>query len=317
VDSPAGAELNPSVSIAILNYQRRDALRRALESARSQRFPVEILAVDNASTDGSAEMVRDEFPDVRLVQLPENIAAAARNVGVASAKGDIVFTLDNDVLLSTPDDVERGLEVFQRHPRAAVVDFTIVGPDGAICRRDWCHPRDPEVWGATEFPTDYVLEGASACRREAFLASGGYWAPLFIGHEGWDLSYRLLNAGWELIYSPAVQVRHMVDASMRPSTRIYYTFTRNAIWVALRNLPPAAAACQIARDLALMGFASARAGELGAYRRAITDAIRGTRAALATRRPIARATRRRLRAIRRLRPSVLARVRRHVREQLI
>lgn len=305
------------MSIAILNYQRRDALRRALESARSQRFPVEILAVDNGSTDGSADMVRDEFPDVRLVRLPDNIAAAARNVGVATAKGDIVFTLDNDVLLSTPDDVARGLEVFQRHPRAAIVSFTIVGADDAICRRDWCHPRDPDEWGEHEFPTDYVLEGASACRREAFLASGGYWPPLFIGHEGWDLSYRLLDAGWELVYSPAVRVRHMVDASVRPSSRIYYTFTRNTIWVALRNLPPAAAAVSIARDLALMGFASARAGQLAAYRRGITDALRGAPRALATRRAIGRATRERLRAIRRLKPGVVARVRRHVREQLI
>ena len=89
-----------TASIAILNYQRRDALRRALEAARDQRHAaLEIIAVDNASTDGSAEMVRDEFPDVRLVPLPENIGAAGRNAGVAAAKGDIVFTLDNDVLL--------------------------------------------------------------------------------------------------------------------------------------------------------------------------------------------------------------------------
>ena len=312
-----GAELSPSVSIAILNYQRRDALRQALESARSQRHAVEILAVDNASTDGSAEMVRDEFPDVRLVRLPENIAAAARNVGVASAKGDVVFTLDNDVRFSTPDDVTRGLEVFQRHPRAAVVNFMIVGPDGALCRRDWCHPRDPDQWGEREFPTDYVLEGASACRREAFVASGGYWPPFFIGHEGWDLSYRLLDAGGELIYSPAVRVRHLVDDSVRPSSRIYYTFTRNTIWVALRNMPPAMAAFSIAKDLSLMGVASARAGQLSAYRRGITDAIRGARTALATRHPISRGTRGRLRELHRLKPGLIARTRRHLREQLI
>jgi GT2 family glycosyltransferase len=317
MDPTSGAELSPSVSIAILNYQRRDALREALESARNQHYPVEILAVDNASTDGSAEMVRDEFPDVRLLRLPENIAAAARNVGVASAKGDIVFTLDNDVRFGTPDDVAHGLEVFQRHPRAAVVNFMIVGPDGALSRRDWCHPRDPDRWAGHEFATDYVLEGASACRREAFVASGGYWPPLFIGHEGWDLSYRLLDAGWELIYSPAVRVRHLVDGSVRPSSRIYYTFTRNAIWVALRNLPPALAAWSIAKDVSLMGVASARAGELGAYRRAIADAISGARTALGSRRAIGPATRRRLRQLHRLKPGVLARVRRHLREPLI
>jgi GT2 family glycosyltransferase len=309
--------LSARVSIAILNYQRRDALRRALEAARTQRHPVEILAVDNASTDGSAEMVRDEFPEVRLVRLPRNVAAAARNAGVAAATGDIVLTLDNDVLLGTPDDVSTTLEVFGRHPRAAVVNFMIVGPDGRLCRRDWCHPRDADVWGESEFATDYVLEGASACRRQAFLAAGGYWAPLFIGHEGWDLGFRLLDAGHDLVYTPAVRVRHLVDASARPSSRIYYTFVRNAVWVALRNLPPAAAGAAIARDVALVGFAAARAGQLAAFRRGLADALRGAPAALATRHPLRHATRRRLSHIRRLKPGLVARARRHLRERLI
>jgi GT2 family glycosyltransferase len=273
--------------------------------------------VDNASTDGSAEMVREEFPDVHLVRLPRNVAAAARNAGVAAAKGDVVVTVDNDVLFTTPDDVARALEVFTAHPRVAVVNFMIAGPDGRLSRRDWCHPRDPDAWGECEFATDYVLEGASTCRREAFLAAGGYWPPLFIGHEGWDLAFRLLDAGWELRYMPAVRVRHLVDQSVRPSSRIYYTFTRNAVWVALRNLPAAAAAASIARDLALMGFASARAGELGAFRRALVDAARGARAALATRRPLSRETQARLRELRRLKPGLLARALRHARERLI
>ena len=312
-----GAQLSPSASIAILNYQRRAALRQALEAARAQHHPVEILAVDNASTDGSAEMVRDEFPDVRLVCLPENIAAAARNVGVAAAKGDVVFTLDNDVRFTSPDDVAQALRVFERHSRAVLVNFMIVGPDGGLSRRDWCHPRDPDVWGEREFATDYVLEGASACRREPFLVSGGYWAPFFIGHEGWDLALRLLDAGHELLYTPAVRVRHLVDTSVRPSSRIYYTFTRNAIWVALRNLTLPAVVASITRDLALMGFAAARAGELPAYGRALVDAVRGAPAALRTRRVLSPSTRARLTQIRRLKPGIAARARRHLRERLI
>ena len=110
----------------------------------------------------------------------------------------------------------------------------IVDAAGRLSRRDWCHPRDTS-WSEREFVTDYVLEGASACRREAFLAAGGYWPPLFIGHEGWDLAFRLINAGHDLVYTPTVRVHHMVDPSVRPSSRIYYTFTRNAVWVALRN----------------------------------------------------------------------------------
>lgn len=305
-------------SLAILNYQRRDALRRVLEAVRTQRYPLlDVVVVDNASTDGSAEMVRAEFPEARLVTLPQNIGAAARNAGVAAAKGDIVFTLDNDVLLTTPDDVERGLAVFARHPRAAVVNFMILGPDGRLSRRDWCHPRDCDRFGETEFPTDYILEGASACRREAFLVAGGYWPPYFIGHEGWDLALRLLDAGHELVYSPAVRVRHMVNPSVRPSSRIYYTFTRNAVWVALRNHRPRAATASIAKDLALMTFAALRAGELRAWARGLRDALRGAPAALATRRALAPATYARLHEIRALRPSLAARVRRHASERLI
>lgn len=307
-----------TASISILNYQRRDALRRALAAARDQRFGVlEIIAVDNASTDGSAEMVRDEFPDVRLVQLPRNVGAAGRNAGVAAAKGDIVFTLDNDVLFRTPDDVRHALAVFQRHPRAAVVNFMIVDATGGLSRRDWCHPRDPRRWAESEFATDYVLEGASACRREAFLAAGGYWQPLFIGHEGWDLAFRLVNAGHELVYTPAVRVQHMVDPTVRPSSRIYYTFTRNAIWVALRNHRPLPALRSISQDLALMGFAALRAGELGAFRRAIVDAARGARHALDTRAPLSVESYARLAAVRAFKPGPFARVVRHLRERLI
>jgi len=306
------------VTIAVLNYQRRDALRRALEAARAQRYaPLEVLAVDNASTDGSQQMVRDEFPDVHLVALPANIAAAARNEGVRAAKGEIVFTLDNDVLLTTPDDVARGVAAFERHPRAAVVNFTILGPDGVLSRRDWCHPRDPDRWADAEFLTDYVLEGASACRREAFLAAGGYWPPFFIGHEGWDLALRLLDAGHDLVYAPDVRVRHMVDPTVRPPSRIYYTFTRNAVWVALRRYRPGPAAASMARDLALMAFAAARAGELSAWARGVVDAVRGSRQALQTRRAMSRETARRLREIRALKPSIFARAVRHARERLI
>jgi GT2 family glycosyltransferase len=318
LDPAAGPELIPPVSIAILNYQRREVLRRALESARAQRFPVlEILAVDNASSDGSAEMVRRDFPDVRLVALPENVGAAARNAGVEAAKGEIVVTVDNDVLLGSPDDVERAVSAFARHPRAAVVNFKILGPDGRLSRRDWCHPRAPEAWADREFLTSYVLEGASACRREAFLAVGGYWPPLFIGHEGWDLALRLLGAGHELLYTPAVCVTHLVEPSARPSARIDYTFTRNAVWVALRNHRAGPAAASIVRDLALMAYSAARAGHLPAWARGVRDALRGLRPALATRHPLTPVAYSRLHALHRHRPSLPARIHRHLRERLI
>lgn len=308
----------PLVTIAILNYQRKDTLRLALQAALAQDYPgLEVLVVDNASTDGSDRMVEDEFPGVRLVRLPENIGCAARNAGIAAAKGDIVVTIDNDVLLMSPLDTQNVVRIFEERPSVACVNFKILDSTGDLSRRDWCHPRDWRQFADHEFATDYVLEGASAFRREVFESVGGYWPLLFLGHEGLDLALRILDAGHALLYSPRVKVTHLISPDARPSSRIYYTFTRNSIWVSLRNHRPLAAAKAIANDMALMAFASLRRGYLTVYLRAIRDAVRGTHVAIDSRHALSRATYERLDCIRSLQPSLLERAKRHWQERLI
>lgn len=310
--------MTTGATIAILNYQRADVLRQAIRQALAQDYPeLEVLVVDNASTDGSDRLVETEFPAVRLVRLPENIGCAARNAGVAAAKGEIVLTIDNDVLLTTPHDVRTVVEIFRQRPRVGCVNFMVLDGDGRLSRRDWCHPRDGERFAEDEFPTDMILEGASAIRRGVFEEAGGYWPPLFLGHEGLDLALRVLDAGHELLYTPRVRVRHLASPDARPSSRIYYTFTRNAVWIALRHHRPGRATGAIARSLALMAFASARAGESRAFLRAVRDAVAGLGPVLATRRVLAPGTYRRLRDLRAHAPGWLARVRRHWRERLI
>lgn len=310
--------MQPAVTVMILNYQRREMLRRVVTSALQQDYPhLEILVVDNASTDGSAPFVQQTFPEVRVLPLAENIGCAARNCGIAEARGDIIVTIDNDVLLTTPQDVQTVVSLFASHPSAACIDFQIRDASGALCTRDWCHPRDWRQYADEEFLTAYVLEGASAIRRQAFEQVGGYWAPLFLGHEGHDLAYRLLGAGFDLLYTPRVHVTHLVSPTARPSSRIYYTFTRNAIWVSLRNHRPVAALRAMVKYMALMAFASARAGQLPSYVRGVRDGLRGAPRAMATRSPLPLEAYRRLRHIRRFEPGVWAKTLRHWRERPI
>ncbi len=302
----------------ILNYQRREMLGRVVTSALQQDYPhLDILVVDNASTDGSVAFVRQAFPQVRVLSLKENIGCAARNEGMAMARGEIVVTIDNDVLLSTPQDVQSVVALFDTYPDVACIDFQIRDEAGLLCTRDWCHPRDWRQFAHDEFFTAYVLEGASAIRRQAFEHVGGYWAPLFLGHEGHDLAYRLLGAGFNLLYTPRVHVTHLVSPSARPASRIYYTFTRNAIWVSLRNHRPVAALQAIVKYMSLMAFSSARAGHWPSYLRGLRDGLRGVPEALATRSPLTPAAYRRLRHIRRFEPGVLAKTLRHWRERPI
>ena len=308
----------PCVTIVILNYQRRDTLCRTVAIARGQEYPnYEVLVVDNASTDGSGDMVEALFPDVRLVRLPVNIGCAARNHGVAAARGEIVVTIDNDVLLTSPSDLRTVVELFRQHPSMACINFRILNAAGHLSRRDWCHPRRWSDAANEQFLTDYVLEGASAFRRRAFEKVGGYWAPLFIGHEGLDLAFRLLDAGYDLLYTPDVSVIHLVSATARPSSRIYYTFTRNCLWVALRNHRPLAAAQAILSDVALMAFSSGRARHWGSFFHGLWDGLVGIPQALSARSPLRMNTYDRLKAIRASEPTVIEKLRRHWREQPI
>lgn len=310
--------MTPVVTVMILNYQRREMLHRVVTSALQQDYPhLDILVVDNASTDGSTAFVQQTFPQVRVLPLPKNIGCAARNEGIAAAHGEIIITLDNDVLLTTPQDVQSVVTLFETYPDVACIDFQIRDEAGGLCTRDWCHPRDWRQFANKEFLTAYVLEGASAIRRQAFEHVGGYWAPLFLGHEGHDLAYRLLGAGFNLLYTPRVHVTHLVSPAARSSSRIYYTFTRNAIWVSLRNHRPLAALQAIAKDMSLMAFSSVRAGHWQSYVQGLWDGLQGVPQALATRSPLPPAAYRRLRHLRRLEPGVLAKTLRHWRERPI
>jgi GT2 family glycosyltransferase len=308
----------PSVTVMVLNYQRKALLRRTLASVLKQVYPnLEILVVDNASTDGSERMVAELFPQVRLLRLPENIGCAARNHGVAAATGDIIVTIDNDVLLSTPYDVKAVVDSFAKAPSAACINFQILDVKGHLSIRDWCHPRAWEAFANQSFPTDYVLEGASAIQREAFEQVGGYWEPLFLGHEGRELALRLLDAGYDLLYEPRIRVTHLVATDARPSSRIYYTFTRNGCWLSLRHYRPLKAMRIIAANMAMMGLCSVRAGESGAYVRGLWDALRGARVALDVRCPIGRDTRRKIRTLRQFAPGPLEKIKRYWVERTI
>ena len=87
------------VTVSVLTYNRMNVLRESLSALRYVHYsPLEILVVDNHSEDGTAQMVKAEFPEVRFYQMDRNEGVAARNVGIRMASSEIVITLDDDIL---------------------------------------------------------------------------------------------------------------------------------------------------------------------------------------------------------------------------
>lgn len=278
------------ISVVVLTYNRRDAVLTLLGELSALRDPeVEVIVVDNGSEDDSAAAVAARFPDVALVTLESNRGVGARNRGIERARGEVVVTLDDDMVEFTDQDLATLREVFAAEPRLAGVNFKVTWP-GTDRVRDWVH-RHPVSAADGSFSTYEVTEGAVAWRREALAQVGLYREDFFISHEGLDLALRLLDAGWLLAYDGRLQVGHAHAAGGRKSWRRYYYDTRNLLWIATLHLPWRDAAPYLARGLGAMLIYCLRDGYLGTWLRAVRDGVRGLGPFRDQRRPISRSTR--------------------------
>ena len=267
--------MSHTVTISILTYKRHQHLRRALASALPYADQVaEIVVVDNAAEPELKSLLAAEYPNVRYIAAPSNAGCEGRNIGLRAAGTPIVITIDDDVEFCSSNCIAEVEAAFSRDPQLACLNFTVTGVDGKVLERDWCHPR-PISHAAREFETHFILEGASALSREKVLSVGGYPAEFFLGHEGVDLGYRLIGAGYRVVHTPLVSTTHYAAPEHRPDWRVYYYYTRNGIWVAYRSFPPVMAISRVLAYLATMGFFSLRANQIPAYLRGCVDGMRG------------------------------------------
>jgi len=263
--NPDKTDKSPVLSVVILTYKRQDELLRTLATVTSSDSrDIEVIVVNN-NPDDTGEVLSQTYPLVRYIDTGGNIGCEARNIGVERASAEIVVTIDNDVRMKATGFVDNIIDFFNRHERAGCVNFKVLKPDGELSLRDWCHPREHNRWSGTEFQTDHISEGASAFRKKAFKAAGGYFAPFFIGHEGPDLGFRLMKQGYEIWYSPSIETLHYASVDARPNWRAYYYNTRNNIWLAYRHFPAVYATRYILFYSAMMFVYAVKARQINAF----------------------------------------------------
>ncbi len=307
-------EKDTLVSIVILNYRRRDALIRSLDSALSQEYPnLEIILVDNGSQDGIADFLAGHAPGVKLVSLPQNLGACAgRNAGIREAKGNVIITLDNDIYFDSPFEVSKVVRKIAERPDIHLLAFRLIDADtGKLRLREWCHPRPWMSYADTEFESNFFVEGACAYRREVFETAGMYYEPLFIGVEGHDLALRVLDHGYKILYCPQIRARHLMSPLTRTPDRPYYFYTRNYIWVAQKDFHFLAGMRFLVPKLLMMFYFMLRSKRYRAFLRGVCDGIKGWRRVRRDRTPIRASTEKYLVDLDRGRPNLLVRLGRH------
>jgi len=211
------------LSIIVVSFNTRDLLRTCLASVMRHQPGAEIIVVDNASRDGSAGMVRLEFPGVKLVESCTNLGfAGANNAGIKLATGSYVALLNSDAELGD-DSLTRCVARLEQNPKLGAVHPALIGADGKAQQCEYPLPslrriaRDVVRLSAepASAPDQTWLAGtALVIRRTALEAvGGGLDAGYFIYWEDADLSARLRAAGWELAVEPGTLVRHVGGAS--------------------------------------------------------------------------------------------------------
>ncbi|RJP24072.1 MAG: glycosyltransferase family 2 protein [Candidatus Abyssobacteria bacterium SURF_5] len=243
---------NGIVSVIIPNYNGEKYLADCLGSLAKQSFSqVEIIVVDNASTDRSTEIIRQRFPSVRLVPLSANRGfAAAVNRGIKTANGNYIILLNND----TQADVNfvRALHAaLERDPQAAMaapkmlflknpervnsagLGYSITGTnhDIGFGRLDGPDFRTPAwIFGP--------CGGAGIYRREIFDEVGEFDEDLFMYYEDVDFCFRAQLSGFKCIFVPDAIVYHAEGGSSAslPKPKNFY-FARNSLWVIIKNFP--------------------------------------------------------------------------------
>lgn len=261
------------VSIVVLTFNRRERLARQMRSLSGIGADLaEIIVVDNCSDERVDDLVPADGRTT-LIRNEVNEGAVGRNRGMAAARGEIVVTLDDDVYGLTERHLETLMALMAEEDIAAINFKVIDERSGRIC--DWCHPCPQEVYGDTRLATNDISEGAVAFRKKALDEVGLYPDYFFISHEGPDLAFRLINAGWRVVYSPEIVVTHGYEQRARTSWRRYYFDTRNQLWFVLRNLSFWYGLKRLIVGWGGMLVYAVRDGHLWYWVKAVVDAVRG------------------------------------------
>ncbi len=218
--------VKPDLSVIILNYNTKKLLQKCLESVFSSSGNFEVIVSDNGSKDGSVEMVKENFPQVKLIENGKNLGfAAGNNVALRQASGRYYLLLNSDTEVA-PDAFEESMKYLDSHSEVGCLGVKLLLPDGSLdqaTRRNFPNPWNSflRLFGLRKF-SDYNVQGPVDEIAEIDATVGAYMMvpkvvidkvglldeEFFMYGEDLDWCYRIKQAGYKVVYFPRAVVRH-------------------------------------------------------------------------------------------------------------
>jgi GT2 family glycosyltransferase len=248
----------PLVSIITVNFNGKDYLQELYQSLSNQTYrPVEFICVDNASSDDSIKFIRENYPDVKIIQNPDNyMFARGNNIGIEATQGEIVCLLNNDVKVA-PDFIEKIIAAFEANPEMAacqpkVLDmnapdyFEYAGASGGfIDKYGYPFMRGRIFFTLEKDRGQYddaieIFWSTGACffiRKSVIVELGSLDEDFKMHMEEIDLCWRMHNAQHKIYCVPSAKVWHKGGGTLSSDSprKIYWNF-RNNIFLLAKNL---------------------------------------------------------------------------------
>jgi len=222
------------VSLVIATRNRKELLRDALQSCFAQTYrPIEVIVYDDNSTDGTEELVRAAFPEALYFRQVENVGIAAlRNLGLHQARGEYVFSIDDDAYYTDSTTLEQAVDLFKRYPQVAALAMRFIEPYRGNPALTTSFATNEE--GLCELSS--FVSCAYGIRRKVAIAAGGYRDfYMYRGEEG-DLSIRLLDRGYSIMYTATPPIVHLFSPA-RAWSRMMPLAIRNTFLTTFLNVP--------------------------------------------------------------------------------
>lgn len=282
------------VAVLIVNYNSGAMLRRCLDALQAQsRRDFDVVVVDNASSDGSADGIDGRYSNVRLVRSDRNLGfAGGNNLGLAHARNAHWVVLLNPDAFAEPQWLERLVAAAEQHPEFAFFGCRMMAADSPelldgigdvfhVSGLHWREGHRQPIASEDLQPREIFSPCAAAAmyRRDVLEQAGGFDEDYFCYSEDVDLGFRLRLAGHRALYVPDATVLHVGGGTtgMRSDFSVYHG-QRNLVWTYAKNMPGALAYLflpwHLAINVAMLGVLMLRGqGLLGL--RAKIDALRG------------------------------------------
>jgi GT2 family glycosyltransferase len=218
------------VSIMITTNNRLEELQRTLQMlGKLDPAPDEVLITADGCTDGTAELV-SAMPNVKfIVNQPATGSVASRDRMIREAQGDLVLALDDDSYPEEADSIGRIIPFFKHEPKLAVLHF----------------PQRTDEYPYTLARTNFGPEGATrsfansgaVLRRSTYLQLPGFEPRFYHMYEEPDYALQCVAAGYHVLFSPTITIRHHYVSRARDEIRIHHRHARNEFWSTLMRCP--------------------------------------------------------------------------------